>query len=211
MILYTRELDTFKGYNQRYSENSKLFEIYANAQKFLDQIISLMKFNFPVSVLEVGCGQGDYLALFKEKLISHNLIHQDSRFIGLDGSTAAIKQCEEKYPEQLWIGDSVQKFLLDPRASQFDNNIDILMNKGGTTFIEDEEECREILTNKKRLLKPGGIFCWFISKSFYDDSWIKKTSMKDWNKDFMSLAKEVFPVYTVFDNPGVYAIIFHNI
>lgn len=211
MILYTRELDTFKGYNQRYSEKSQLFEVYANAQMFLDQIISLMKFNSPVSVLEVGCGQGDYIKLFKEKLISHDLVHQKSQFIGLDGSTAAIKQCEEKYPELLWIGDSVQKFFLDPRASQFNNNVDVLMNKGGTTFIEDEKECREIFANKKRLLKLGGIFCWFISKSFYDDSWIKKTSMKDWNKDFMFIAKEVFPIYTIFDNPGAYAIAFHNI
>lgn len=83
--------------------------------------------------------------------------------IGMDGAWTAIDQADAKYPALCWISDTHQSFFLKKEALHEDgilpcNKFDIIIDKGGSTIVADEEEARTLLENIKKSLKKGGMY-----------------------------------------------------
>lgn len=128
--------------------------------------------------------------------------------IGMDGAWTAIDQADAKYPALCWISDTHQSFFLKKEALHEDgilpcNKFDIIIDKGGSTIVADEEEARTLLENIKKSLKKGGMYIYIISKSFHEDCG-KAYIYNTWSKDWIDLAADVIGGHENESFGGVY-------
>jgi len=63
---------------------------------WLDRFLTLLPLN--PSILDIGCGAGEP--------ISRYFIEQGCHVTGIDSSSALIGMCQERFPDQDWIGAS---------------------------------------------------------------------------------------------------------
>jgi len=70
-------------------------------------------------ILDVGCGEGYYLARLREACVSHPFLqHLSSHFMGLDISKAAIQQATRRSKQITWVVASVASLpLMDASCS----------------------------------------------------------------------------------------------
>ena len=93
-------------------------------------------------VLDLGCGNGRYYELFKDKQIS---------YFGIDNSEKLIEIAQKKYPEaKFQVGDALDL--------SFPNNyFDKIFSIAVFHHIPSEDLRRQFLNESKRVLKQGGI------------------------------------------------------
>ena len=91
-------------------------------------------------VLEIGCGEGRGIELFKDKANSYT---------GLDKIQAVINDLEKKYPKYSFIKDNIPPF-----ASLDDESFDVVVS---FQVIEHIKADRYYLEEIKRVLKPNGV------------------------------------------------------
>jgi len=100
-------------------------------------------------VLDLGCGNGRYSPLFREKGVD---------YFGVDSSEELIKIAKDKYPQA--------KFQVTNTLSlSFPNNFfDKIYSIAVLHHIPSEELRLEFLKELKRILKPGGILILLVWK-----------------------------------------------
>lgn len=92
-------------------------------------------------VLDLGCGNGRYFPLFREK---------STDYFGTDNSEALIKIAKDKYPEgEFQVADALN--LPFP-----DNYFDKIYSIAVLHHVPSEELRLDFLKEAKRVLKPGG-------------------------------------------------------
>lgn len=163
-----------------------------------------LNLNEPFFSLDLGCGQGQVAAKICDLLAKHNpSLLDEARIYGLDLSPVAIRQCEESYPDLYWINDTLQGFLgrNDTKQELF-GRFNLVVNKGGLTFIESEEEYDSMLEGINNLLCEGGIYVYIQNKNFYT-KWSNETCL-GWKRDVFDIAGENIGPPGIIDNKGYF-------
>jgi len=136
-----------------YSAEKKPFTTYL--KKLINQLVKRFNLNSNSSVLELGCGRGEFLNEFT------NL---GMKGFGVDLSNFAENFCKNA---EIKVADITKESLPYP-----DNFFDIVYSK---SFIEHFYYPEELFKEAYRVLKPSGIFInltpeWkYIYISFYED------------------------------------------
>lgn len=93
-------------------------------------------------ILDAGCGNGRLLELFKDKSIDYK---------GIDVSEKLIDLARKKYPNNnFMVADNLN-------LPFSDNNFDKVFSVAVLHSIPSEEFRREVLSELKRVMKPGGL------------------------------------------------------
>ena len=136
-----------------YSAEKKPFTTYP--KKLINQLVKRFNLNSNSSILELGCGRGEFLNEFT------NL---GMKGFGVDLSNFAVTFCTNA---EIKVVDITKESLPYP-----DNFFDIVYSK---SFIEHFYYPEELFKEAYRVLKPSGIFInltpeWkYIYTSFYED------------------------------------------
>ena len=125
------------------------------------------------NILEVGCGTGDFLFdLFLNA-------REPDKFIGIDGSSKAIKIAANNYNNLYFVNDKVENFVENYFTNQFFQNINIdsLIDKNGTTFMKDKTVIKNYISNVNKILGSNGKYI-FISNYNFQNT-LQKTRKKN--------------------------------
>ena len=134
-------------------------------------------------------------------------LRQVSRIYGLDLSPVAIRQCDESYPDLLWINDTLQHFLkrTDTRRDLF-GRFDLVINKGGLTFVDSEDEYDQLLAGIHALLRDGGRYLYIQNKKFYT-KWSNQ-NCRGWSRDIFDIAGKRFGTPSIIDRMGYFVYLY---
>jgi cyclopropane fatty-acyl-phospholipid synthase-like methyltransferase len=126
--------------NAGYSDRPEINEVVERTKQDLRNTVSeLCKQD--AQILDIGCGPGQYLSLFKETKI---------RLQGTDISLEMISECRKNIPEaQYTAGDFMQL--------NFKNKFDLIYCIGVLVYIP-RTEIKTFFKKVHSLLEPGGIF-----------------------------------------------------
>jgi ubiquinone/menaquinone biosynthesis C-methylase UbiE len=96
------------------------------------------------TVLEIGCGQGDFAAW---------LMDLGAHVVGIDISEFNVVRCEQKFREKFAVDDHYKFCVMDAHHLQFpDNYFDCILGNGILHHLDIAIAWKEV----NRLLKPGG-------------------------------------------------------
>lgn len=202
-VLATRGSPRFDGYDREYAGAHQLYQVTSTVLRFTDALVA-----GPASacrdVLEVGCGQGDFLALVQQRLGDADP-QRAVRALGVDGSAAAIVACAARYPRAQWIVDELEHFLAahDETVREDDGaprRHDLVLDKTGAIFIESFDEARLYFERLRAVMAEGGLYVYVASRHYYDEILCKRTYAA-WPKDWLSLAAEHFERVWADDDP----------
>ena len=169
-IIYQNENKEFENYNNIYGTKENIFPI-ANA--IIKEIKKNQIFLNLKNILEVGCGTGDFLFdLFLNA-------REPDKFIGIDGSSKAIKIAANNYNNLYFVNDKVENFVENYFTNQFFQNINIdsLIDKNGTTFMKDKTVIKNYMSNVNKILGSNGKYI-FISNYNFQNT-LQKTRKKN--------------------------------
>jgi tRNA (uracil-5-)-methyltransferase TRM9 len=144
-------------------------------------------------VLDLGCGNGRWYQVFKEKKVD---------YFGVDNSEKLIEIAKENFPDaKFFIGDALN-------LSFPDNFFDKVYSIALLHHIPSENFRVEVLKETKRVLKPGGILiltCWRIHQLGEILSLLKYTFLKiigksklDFRDTFLLWGKKTLRYYHFF-------------
>jgi len=144
-------------------------------------------------VLDLGCGNGRWYKVFKEKKVD---------YFGLDNSEKLIEIAKENFPEaKFFVGDALE---LPFPGNFFDKVYSIAL----LHHIPSEEFRIKVLNEAKRVLKKGGILvltCWKIHRLREIFTLLKYTLLKligqsklDFKDVFLPWGKKVLRYYHCF-------------
>lgn len=210
MIVYENTDHQFDatGYDTVYAADRQHFThraTFTALEKLFDWYLRLKR---PLWCLDLGCGQGQVAAKVRD-IVSEKApkLLGKSHIYGLDLSAVAIRQCDESYPDLLWIQDTLQDFLKreETRRDLF-GRFDLVINKGGLTFVESEAEYDELLSGIHSLLRKGGLYLYIQNKKFYEH-WANRTC-KQWARDVFDIAGGQFGTPSIIDNKGYFIYIY---
>ncbi len=206
MIVYENPNHQFdaSGYDETYTADRQHF---AHRQTFeaLDALFAEhIRLDSPFWCLDLGCGQGQVAAKVRD-IVAQRAPEMlgDSRIYGLDLSPVAIRQCDASYPDLLWINDTLQDFLTrqDTRCDLF-GRFDLVINKGGLTFVDSEDEYDQLLTGIHALLRDGGRYLYIQNKNFYA-KWSNQTC-RGWSRDVFDIAGERISAPRIIEHSGYF-------
>ncbi|HEX5127280.1 MAG TPA: class I SAM-dependent methyltransferase [Rhodocyclaceae bacterium] len=190
MIEYIRDpvqhAAEFASYNGIYRQSESHFQIGKFADRLLMRLAQDSEGKNRMSVLECGCGQGEYITRLSQYLGQAGVSEVETR--GVDGSQVAIRQCETRYPQGRWVCDSVADFAANHSARYPGERYDLILEKTGIFFLGAEESARATVSDLWSLLSPGGTYAYFSSKSFYDGRMPEMNLSFDW----LSLLEQKF-------------------
>lgn len=204
-VLYARASPRFDVYDRKYGSTSQLYSIAPSVASFVGQYVSENAASIG-SVLELGCGQGDFLEFVRALIVRQRPEAVPPFCIGVDGSVEGIQVCAARYPACWWVADSIEAFM-DWRQSRAasDNHaaapFDLVLDKTGTVFIEDYHTAKAILRAIHAALALGGVYCYVASKHYYQSDLMLRV-YREWDQDWLSLAADVFGAPEVFDDAG---------
>ncbi len=111
------------------------------------------------TVLDIGCGTGFYIEIWKELNVRN--------IIGIDITQVAIDNLQKRYPEyqfyRMDIGEDIDKSL--------ENKFDIISAMDVLFHILEDEKFEKAIFNISKMLKPGGYFIW-------SDNFVHQKSVK---------------------------------
>ncbi|UCH92845.1 MAG: class I SAM-dependent methyltransferase [Candidatus Aminicenantes bacterium] len=124
-----------------------------DAQKQVQLIINTLKLSKQSTILDLGCGEGRYTAIFK---------NQGYQVLGLDLSETLVKYGKKKNPQlDLVVGD--MRFI----PGRFDLILSLFTSFG---YFEEDEENERVIRSVYQSLDPGGIY-WL---DFLNAEYVKK-------------------------------------
>jgi len=138
-------------------------------------------------VLDLGCGNGRLVNLFKDI---------DVEYFGIDNNEKFIKIAKEKYPDRIFVQKDILEFNTDKK---FDA---IFMIASLNHFNEDDRKI--ILEKVYKLLKPGG-FLLMTNWNMYNlknkkSKWFSKTEndavITEWKSSQGKIGKLVYYILT---------------
>ena len=212
MIIYENLERIFSGksYDITYSDNLDRFSHKVTFDALEEIVNKLILLNPSLSYLDLGCGQGQVLAKIYE-LVKQRLLGkvESSKFYGIDFSKVAIEQCEQKYPEFSWVIDSFQDFLTqEDKLEEFQGKFNLILNKGGITHVNSQEEYQQMLQGINRLLAKGGTYVLIKNNKFYQ-KW-SNAICSNWLHDIFDIALETFGNCEVMPDSGYYIKIYQK-
>ena len=186
--------ERFDAYDQQYSTKPQLYNIASTVGRFVEQLVVGPGAHVH-RMLEVGCGQGDFLANIRARLMAAHPGRQ-VHALGIDGSPAAIVTCAGRYPDLNWAADSLEHFLAThsaPAATEGTDapGYDLVLDKTGAIFIQTCAEGREFFRAIDRLLAPGGLFVYVASRHYYEEN-LRKKNYAQWDRHWLELADDQF-------------------
>jgi tRNA (uracil-5-)-methyltransferase TRM9 len=168
-----------------------------------EKVSKLIKseFNTPISMLDLGCGNGRFLDfLLSEKIAIDN-------YLGIDNSPELLKIADHRFNQE--YVDFIYADLEHDWISEIENHEEKLGNKelkydfislfGVMHHIESHEKRVELLTNAKSLLKPDGIiFVTYWQFGKYERFLNKATALgnNDYNLPFNEIEAARFCHFT---------------
>lgn len=192
MIIYENKNRLFSTtkYDTTYSINPEHFShrvtFWAIEQVFNKYLTLEQSF----SCMDLGCGQGQVLAKVYTEIEKGNP-KADFQLYGIDISKTAIDQCNKRYPDFFWIIDSFQDFLENDKTIKlYSNQFDLVINKGGLTHVQSQQDYKEMLSGINYMLKEKGKYIFIQNKKFYQ-KW-SNTHCQNWSKDIFDIACNVF-------------------
>ncbi len=117
----------------------------------MKQLIDFFQDNQIASILDVGTGTGDFLAVLKECC-------PKARISAIDPNTDSIKQAAEKYPEVAFREMSGESLVFS------DNSFDMASISMALHHLSD---VHRTLYEMQRVVKPGG---WIIVNELFSDN-----------------------------------------
>jgi len=205
-IIYASTSERFRSYDQQYAANVRHFKIAPTVTKFVADITHT-RLPRAKTVLEVGCGQGEFLSVLRKAIEESSSDIQPIRCLGVDGSTAGIEAAAAQFPECYWIADSVESFLSrrasyksDPEIGWIAEKFDLVVDKTGLTFISDYEDACRLLQDLGGLLNFGGEYIYIASRAFYNTKLVPRQRM--WPRQWMDLLEHVFDEVGIYDDGG---------
>jgi len=204
-VLQARASPRFDLYDKKYGSNAQLYSIAPSVASFVGQYVSENAASID-SVLELGCGQGDFLEFVRTLLVRQRPEAVSPFCIGVDGSVEGIQVCAARYPACWWVADSIEAFMAwresraasDSRAAA---PFDLVLDKTGTVFIENYHAARATLRAIHEALAPGGVYCYVASKHYYQSDLMLRV-YREWDQDWLSLAADEFGTPEIFDDIG---------
>ena len=167
-----------EGDSRFYEDLQKFSWYYMNWKWEYEKVLGLIQSDF--SVLEIGCGPGDFLKKLKEKNI---------KAVGLEFNDEAIRKCEEK--KITVYQETIQKHALN-NAEKYDLVCSFQV-------MEHIAKIKDALTASLATLKPGGLLIISVPN---DDSFIKNDPynlmetpphhMSRWNKKSLESIARIF-------------------
>ena len=210
MIVYENPNHQFSstGYDATYAADPRHFTHRSTFEALDTLFTEHLQIDRPLWCLDLGCGQGQVAAKVYDNIGERApKMLKDSRIYGLDLSPVAIRQCDESYPDLLWINDTLQDFLKREETKRdLFGRFDLVINKGGLTFVSSEDEYDELLEGIHALLGEGGRYLYIQNKQFYA-KWSDRTC-KAWGRDVFDIAGEQFGTPSVIDNKGYFVDIY---
>ncbi len=186
-----------EGYDRTYTRDRARFT-HDTTFWALDLAIATYMGGGPVQgCLDIGCGQGQVLA---HVAASHAQPDGLERMIGVDLSPVAVAQCDAAHPELVWALDTLQDFLRS--QTHLRGQLDLVINKGGFTYVESERDYVETLDGIASLLSDDGMFFYMTNKAFYD-RWAAARALQ-WSRDVFSLMEERMGPPVVIPNSAYY-------
>jgi tRNA (uracil-5-)-methyltransferase TRM9 len=190
------DLDFAKSILEKTKENYNLIAKEFSATR--KEIWEELKFLFEdlkerEKVLDLGCGNGRWYKIFKEKKVD---------YFGIDNSEKLIEIAKENFPEaKFFVGDALN---LPFQDDFFDKVYSIAL----LHHIPSEDFRIRVLKEAKRVLKPGGILiltCWRIHRLKEILALLKYTFLKiigksklDFKDIFLPWGKKTFRYYHCF-------------
>lgn len=204
-VLYARANPRFDVYDRKYGAASQLYSIAPSVASFIGQYVTQNAASIG-NVLELGCGQGDFLEFVRTLIVRQRPMDVPPLCIGVDGSVEGIRVCAERYPACRWAADSIEAFMDWTRsraasATSVPAQFELILDKTGTVFIEDYHAARVLLRAIHEALPPGGAYCYVASKHYYRSDLMVRV-YRDWHQDWLALAADVFGAPEVFDDIG---------
>lgn len=210
MIVYENTDHQFdaSSYDETYAVDRQHFTHRSTFEALDTLFTEHLKIDRPLTCLDLGCGQGQVAARVRDIIAERApSLLGDSQIYGLDLSPVAIGQCDESYPDLLWINDTLQDFLKrDQTKRELFGRFDLVINKGGLTFVTSEDEYDELLEGIHSLLGEGGRYLYIQNKKFYA-KWCNRTC-KGWGRDVFDIAGAHFGSPRIVDNKGYFIDIY---
>lgn len=203
-ILYINETNNIKikNYNRIYNEEK---EHFVQEKYLINCVGSILKNKKLKNILEVGCGQGDFL----HSVVTY--LDEPLEFvIGVDASTSAIADCAAKYPSYFWIADAGENFFNNiiikyDKIKKIPEKFDIIIDKTGLTSINSFEAAYSILKKIHYCLNKKGLYIYIASKIFYSKIYMNKIN---WPLSWIDIAQKIFANEKIFDTDNFYIRIF---
>ncbi|MEZ5773935.1 MAG: GDSL-type esterase/lipase family protein [Hyphomicrobiaceae bacterium] len=188
MLFYENAgLESSSGYDSSYSTDLDRFQ-HGHTFAALARVVSRFFADRPVgSCFDIGCGQGQVLDhVFSLSRAADPAISPEG-FVGIDLSRIAIAQSEQRNPAVMWVYDTYQGFLAHPEAAaRYLGRTDLVINKGGLTFIEDEASYERVMADTAAYVRPGGGYFVMINRQFFQH-W-NLTTCRNWSRDIFEIA-----------------------
>ncbi len=183
----------FEVYDQQYASHAQLYSIASTVRQFTETLVAGIRPPLR-QVLELGCGQGDYLAFTCDAVTRKHGTAPAG--LGIDGSAAAILGCAGRYPSLRWACDSVERFVEEHDAmfgerGETPPRWDLVLDKTGTIFIPDPDSARRFLQHLSSRMAPGALYVYVASRHYYREV-LRKKNHGDWPMDWLTLVEEVF-------------------
>lgn len=188
-ILYHCAMDAVSSYEVFYSTEAFHF---SGQRAWLDMLTPHLRPTIH-TVLELGCGQGELLALVMRSL---GATGGGPRLgVGVDASYAAIADCAVRYPHLRWAHSPCEDFIdkLLARAeevSAIPPRFDLILDKTGMTAIPDFPTAFALLKKLSYCLAPGGRYIYMASPGFYERRYADKAL---WPLSWLEICQRVFP------------------
>ncbi len=200
-ILYVKSNISFKSYDESYAKSSNHFVIASSLKVFTQNFLNLNAGRFR-NILEVGSGQGEYLN-FVKTLCEKDLNDFKTNALGIDGSISGIQLAAKCYPEIYWVADSIEDFLeaahLELEKLPWLNDINLVLDKTGATFIKTYEGANNFFDSLLSLMSPEGCYVYIASRNFYENN-LRKKIYHEWPIDWMGIAENKFGRIEIFDD-----------
>lgn len=153
--------------------------------------------------LDIGCGQGQVLDYIYRNMASEAA---PAQFVGVDMSQVGIEQADKRNPSLTWVIDLYQDFTEYALGYTHGEGFDLIINKGGLTFVDSEDEYRSLLAATRSLLSARGVYLFIQNKSFYDH-WMSQRSQY-WRKDAIDATIGTFGDPVSFPTDAYHVLLF---
>lgn len=201
-VIYANVQNIDSSYNLEYTKDVFHFhgqETWLN--DILPSLDSRLADNKILNVLELGCGQGDFLALLMAIIQERN---KAAVGVGVDAFFSGIASCAGKYPHLRWVVDNGENFLDKtlagtPPSADMPGQFDLILDKTGLTAIPDFDSAYTVLKKISYSLSPGGSYIYMASAEFYARRYADKDC---WPLSWIQAARKAFPHTRELSNGG---------
>lgn len=203
-VIAARTDARFQTYDRDYGSKPQMYRLTSTVTQFVDRVVAQSPPG-SIALLEVGCGQGDFLAAFAERLRARGN-GTSVLALGVDGSPAAILTCAGRYPEFTWAADTLEHFLtahdeLVSDAQGQAQRYDIVLDKTGAIFLDGYDAACQYFARIDALMRPGALYVYVASRHYYEEV-LRRKNYAGWPRDWLALAADTWEAWLADDDVG---------